>query len=78
MLQESLFQCVFEPEHFCESFETYIHTYIHVWELKNTYTFAPYLGFQKYRPSQFKKIEQECSRRAFSSVFLNPKLFVKI
>ena len=36
MLQESLFQCVFEPKLFCENFETYIHTrlgaqkYIHV------------------------------------------------
>ena len=27
MLQESLFQCVFEPYTFCENFETYIHTW---------------------------------------------------
>ena len=68
--------------------QTYIHdrgiqTYMHTYTLerfKHTYIHTYMLeGFSKVPPlTQDRKSEQECSRRAFSSVFSNPKLFCEI
>ena len=50
--------------------QTYIHTHMHTYMLE---------GFSKVPPlTQDRKSEQECSRKAFSNVFLNPKLFCEI
>ena len=56
-----------------------IHAYIHAWAIQ-TYIHTYMLkGFSKVPPlTQDRKSEQECSRKAFSSVVLNPKLFCEI
>ena len=69
---ESLFHCVFEPYVFCENFETYIHTYTSGSSNIHTYTLAPYLGFQKYPPSQLEKKWTGLLQKSFFQCVFEP------